>query len=232
MRGMALFAIGDLHLGFGCEKPMDIFGEKWENHFEKIKADWIEKVTERDTVIIPGDVSWAMTFEAAKIDLEWIDRLPGKKIVFKGNHDFWWSSLKRMNGVYESITFVHNAFACYEDIAICGTRGWVCPNAFMFTPEDDRIYKREAIRLENSILEASKKGYKKIYGVLHYPPTNEKKEASLFTQVFERYHVQEVIYGHIHSKANFKDGLKGMHLGVKYHLTSCDYLDFKLFQWI
>ena len=229
---MSLFVIGDLHLSFGTDKPMDVFGKAWSNHFDKIKEDWLSCVKPEDTVIIPGDISWAMSFEAAKIDLEWIDNLPGKKIIFKGNHDFWWVSITKMKGVFKTIQFVHNDFAVYEDIAICGTRGWVCPNDIQFTADDERIYKREAIRLENSILAAQKEGYIKIYGVLHYPPTNEKKEQSEFTNVFQKFGIEEVVYGHIHSKQNFKYGIKGEFEGVKYHLTSCDYLDFKLFQWI
>ena len=228
---MALFVIGDLHLSLGSDKPMDIFGEAWLNHHLKIKTDWEAKVAADDTVIVPGDVSWAMTFEEAKIDLEWLDALPGKKIVFKGNHDFWWVSKKKMTGVFKTITFVHNDFAVYEDRAICGTRGWLCPNAVKFDENDARIYQREVLRLENSILMARQSGYEKVYGVLHYPPTNDRKEASLFTACFEKYDVSQVVYGHIHAKANFKYGLIGAFNGVTYQLTSCDFLDFKLWQW-
>lgn len=228
---MALYVIGDLHLSFGTNKPMDIFGEVWVNHYEKIKEDWISRVTESDTVILPGDSSWAMTFNAATDDLKWIDELPGRKILFKGNHDYWWVSRAKMAGCYSNIEFVHNAFAIYEDMAICGTRGWLCPNEVIFTENDEKVYKREALRLENSIMMAKKAGFEKIVGVLHFPPTNDKKEPSRFTETFEKHGVKEVVYGHIHSKQNYKYGIKGLYGSVNYHLTSCDYLDFKLFEW-
>lgn len=229
---MALFVIGDLHLSFGTDKPMDKFGENWLNHFDKIKDDWENRVKDTDTVILPGDTSWAMTFQNAKSDLEWIDALPGRKILIKGNHDYWWVSRAKMTGTYNSLSFVHNDYEVYEDYAICGTRGWLCPNEAVFTEHDDKIYKREAIRLESSILMAKKAGFEKILGVLHYPPTNDLKEPSLFTEIFERHGIREVVYGHIHAAVNYKYGIKGEHRGVNYHLTSCDFLDFKLFEWL
>ncbi len=229
---MALYVIGDLHLSFGADKPMDVFGDNWLNHHEKIKADWLSKVTPEDVVIIPGDISWAMSFEAAHVDLSWIEALPGRKVCFKGNHDYWWSTQSKMAGKYATIEFVHNAFAVYEGIALCGTRGWLCPNEVKFDEDDLRIYKREILRLENSILAAKKAGYNNIYGILHYPPTNDKKHPSGFTEIFEKHGVKEVVYGHIHAKANFKYGLNQVFNGVSYHLTSCDFLEFSLFRWL
>lgn len=229
---MALFVIGDLHLSFGSDKPMDVFGEAWKEHYKKIETDWKAKVSESDTVIIPGDISWAMSFEDAMIDLKWIESLPGRKILFKGNHDYWWTSLKKMSGIFETLTFVHNGYAVYGELALIGTRGWLCPNEVKFDENDEKVYKREIIRLENSILSARKDGYTKLYGVMHYPPTNDKHDPSGFTEVFERYGVEEVVYGHLHAKSNFKYGIEGTYNGVKYHLTSCDYLDFNLFHWI
>lgn len=229
---MGLFVIGDLHLSFGSNKPMDVFGEAWTDHFKKIEADWLEKVTDGDTVIIPGDISWAMSFTEAHCDLSWIEGLPGRKILFKGNHDYWWTSHKKMTGTYETIEFIHNGYAVYDDIALVGTRGWLCPNEVKFDENDEKVYKREIIRLENSILSAKKDGYTKLYGILHYPPTNDKHEPSGFTEVFERHEVKEVVYGHLHAKSNFKFGLMGEVGGVTYHLTSCDYLDFKLLKWL
>ena len=226
---MALFIIGDLHLSFGADKPMEVFGAHWDAHYEKIKADWLEKVTDADTVIIPGDISWAITFEGAKIDLDWINVLPGRKIIFKGNHDYWWVSKTKMDPVFDRIEFVHNTYAHYGDLAICGTRGWICPGD-AFTADDDKVYKRELIRLENSIKQAQKSGFTKILGVLHYPPTNEKKEPSGFTEIFERYGITQAVYGHVHGKSNFRNALNGNYRGVNYWSTSCDYLDFKLMQ--
>ncbi len=226
---MALYVIGDLHLSLGGDKPMEVFGAHWDAHYEKVKNDWLERISETDTVIIPGDISWAITFEGAKIDLEWIHQLPGKKIIFKGNHDYWWVSKTKMDPVFDSINFVHNSFGVYEDYAICGTRGWICPGE-EFTLEDEKVYKRELMRLENSIRQAQAKGFDKIIGVLHYPPTNEKKEPSGFTELFQKYDIKQVVYGHIHGKSNFRNALKGNFNGVNYHLTSCDFLDFKLLQ--
>ena len=227
---MAIFAIGDLHLSFGEDKPMDIFGDQWALHYEKVKMDWLMRVTDEDVVILPGDTSWAMSFERAKVDLEWIDALPGRKIIFKGNHDYWWSSLSKMEGQYKTLTFVHNTFAVVGDLAICGTRGWTCPNTTKFDVDDDKIYRREGIRLETSLKQAVDKGYKNIIGVLHYPPTNDLLEPSIFTKLMSQYGVQNVIYGHVHGKAFYKMALQGLYEGVKYQLTSCDYLDFKLYE--
>lgn len=224
---MSLYIIGDLHLSFGEDKPMEIFGAHWEAHFEKIKSDWLNRVAPEDTVILPGDTSWAITFEGVRKDLDWIGQLPGTKIVFKGNHDYWWVSKKKMDAAYPEFKFVHNTFSVYEDVAICGTRGWICPNDD-FSSEDEKVYKRELMRLENSIKQAVQAGYDKIIGVLHFPPTNEKKEPSGFTDIFEKYGIKTVVYGHVHGKGNFKNALNGNYRGVQYYLTSCDYLDFKL----
>jgi len=225
---MAIYVIGDLHLSFSENKPMDIFGDHWKEHYAKIEIDWKSKVRRDDLVILPGDTSWAMNLISAKEDLMWIDQLPGKKYIFKGNHDYWWTSLNKMNGLYQSITFIHNTFEIFDEVAICGTRGWICPNGDQFEVNDEKIYKREGIRLENSLIAAKNRGFKDIIGVLHYPPTNEQKEPSIFTDLFEKYGVTTVVYGHIHSKPYYDLALQGEYRGVVYHLTSCDYLNFKL----
>ncbi len=224
---MSIFVIGDLHLSLNTDKPMDIFGDSWHNHHEKIKADWLSKVTEEDCVILPGDLSWAMSFKEAETDLGWIDELPGQKVAIKGNHDYWWTSKTKMDNQYKSIHFIHNSFESFGDIAICGTRGWLCPNEVQFDEQDEKIYKREAARLETSILKAKEAGYDQIIGVLHYPPTNEEKAPSLFTACFENYGIKTVVYGHIHG-GDFDRAIQGLHGGVNYHLTSCDFLEFKL----
>lgn len=227
---MGIFAIGDLHLSFNNDKPMDIFGDEWKDHHAKIKEDWLMRVKEDDLVIIPGDISWAMSFSEASKDLKWIDELPGRKVLFKGNHDYWWTSKKKMDGSYTSIEFMHNSFTSYDKIAICGTRGWLCPNEAQFDDNDKKIYEREAIRLENSINQAKRLGYEIIIVAMHFPPTNEKKEPSLFTDIFEKYEVKEVVYGHVHSKEYYKMTLQGTHRGINYSLASCDYLNFKLLE--
>lgn len=223
-----IYAIGDLHLGSQVEKPMSVFGYNWEKHPDNIRASWLENVNDNDAVLIPGDISWGMTLEEAYPDLDWIDQMPGRKYLIKGNHDYWWKSIKRMNRFSETMYFIQNNYFAYGDIAICGTRGWNCPGTQDYSPQDQKIYQREAHRLELSLQAAQKAGFDKIIGMTHFPPANEKKESSLFTQLFEHYHVKQVVYGHIHGKDSFLSGSLGNINGVDYQLVSCDFLDFKL----
>lgn len=225
-----IYAIGDLHLGSQVEKPMSVFGYNWDRHPENIRESWLEKVNDDDAVLIPGDISWGMTLKEAYTDLLWIDQLPGKKIMIKGNHDFWWKSINRMNGISETMFFIQNNYFAYEDMAICGTRGWNCPGSQDYSPQDQKIYQREAHRLQLSLETARRAGCEQIIGMIHFPPANEKKESSLFTQIFEHYQVKQVVYGHIHGKDSFLSGSLGNINGVTYQLVSCDYLDFKLIE--
>ncbi|MBU5454967.1 metallophosphoesterase [Caproiciproducens sp. MSJ-32] len=222
---MALYAISDLHLAFTTDKPMDIFGKKWFKHDEKIKNNWLKKVKEEDTVLIAGDVSWSMNSKESKEDLDWIDVLPGRKIVSKGNHDYWWTGITKLNNMYEKTKFLQNNFYTYEDYAICGSRGWILNSSDKFTQKDQKILNRELIRLRLSLDAAVKSGYEKIIVMIHYPPVNEKKEASVFTDLFKEYKVEKVIYGHIHGPA-LSNVLDGEFDGIEYIMTACDYLDF------
>lgn len=224
---MALFVMGDLHLSGGVDKPMDIFGEQWMEHEKKIEKNWIDLIGKDDTVLIPGDISWAMDLKEAMIDLEWIDRLPGKKILLKGNHDYWWGSVTKMNGLFENMYFLQNNYFAYQSYGICGTRGWTCPNDYKFTEQDKKVYERELQRLKLSLEDAIKNGHKELLVMTHYPPTNDQLEPSGFTEIYETYGVKKVIYGHLHGKDFFKCGLQGEYKEVSYYLTSCDYLDFK-----
>lgn len=223
---MAIYAIGDLHLSLSVDKPMDIFGGNWEGYMKKIENAWREVISEEDYVLIPGDVCWALTLEEAKIDLQWLDKLPGKKIISKGNHDYWWSSLKKMNALFESIHFIHNSYASVNGLAICGSRGWLCPNDSNFTEKDELIYKREQNRLELSLSKAVEDGYNDILVMIHFPPTNDKKEISAFQEIFEKYKVKYVIYGHLHTKYCWHLSLNGEVNGIKYYMVSSDFLDF------
>ena len=198
---MALYAISDLHLSFSTDKPMDIFGEKWAKHDEKIKENWLKMIKEEDTVLIAGDISWSMKAGDSLADLNWIDNLPGKKIISKGNHDYWWGSISKLNSMYENTKFIQNNFFTYKEYAICGTRGWICPNSEKFTEKDKKIYDRELIRLRLSLDEAKKNGYTKFIVMIHYPPTNDKFEESDFVKIFKEYNVEKVIYGHLHGPA-------------------------------
>ncbi len=225
---MSLYAIGDLHFSTAVNKPMNIFGDNWDNHEEKIINSWKSKVNEEDTVLIVGDTSWAINMNEAEADLNIIHSLPGKKIYVKGNHDYWWTTVAKLNKLYDDMSFLQNNFYQYEEYAICGTRGWICPNDVKFTEDDEKIYKREAHRLKLSLDAANKAGFKKVIVITHYPPTNDKLDPSLFTEIYESYGVEKVVYGHLHGKESFKMGLKGIRNEVEYNLVSCDYVDFNL----
>lgn len=222
---MALYAISDLHLGFDLDKPMDIFGDKWVNHEEKIKSNWEKIVNDEDTVLIAGDISWALKETDSKSHLIWIDELPGKKIISKGNHDYWWGSITKLNSMFKTTKFIQNNYYSYKDYAICGTRGWICPGSDKFTDKDDKIYKREIIRLRLSLESAKKDGFNKIIVMIHYPPTNEKFQESEFIKIFTEYNVSKVIYGHLHGNALGKV-MNGIIEGIDYVMTSSDYLNF------
>lgn len=227
---MSLYAIGDLHFSTVNPKPMNIFGENWDNHEQKIIDDWKSKVQEDDTVLILGDTSWAITLEDAKSDLDIIKDLPGKKIFIKGNHDYWWNSISKINNIYpqDDMNFIQNGYFEYENYAICGSRGWLCPNDYKFDLDDEKIYKREVLRLEMSIKKAIHDGHEDIIVITHYPPTNDKLDQSEFTYLYEKYNIKKVIYGHLHGKESFKMGLRGIRNDIEYILASCDYQDFKL----
>lgn len=221
---IGLYAISDLHLSLSSDKPMDVFGEQWYNHDERIKENWIKKVKDKDTVLIAGDISWSMKMEDGIADLEWIHRLPGRKIISKGNHDYWWGSISKLNSLYEDISFMQNNFFTHEDYAICGTRGWTIPGE-KYSEHDMKVYSREQIRLKISLDKAIEAGYNKIIVMIHYPPVNDKFEKSDFTDIFEQYDVEKVIYGHLHGPS-LKRVFEGKHNGIEYIMTSCDYINF------
>ena len=224
---MSIYAIGDLHLSFDerVDKPMDVFGELWLNHHQRLKENWEKTVTDNDTVIIAGDISWALVKEEAYADFAWIHQLPGKKVIIKGNHDLWWTGITKLNKLYDDITFLQNDYYVADGYAICGSRGWICPGNDDFSSQDEKIYKRELLRVEASLKMAKAAGYEKIIGVLHYPPTNEKFQMSGFTELFSRNGAEQVVYGHLHGKDVFKNGLSGNLNGVSYRLVSLDYVN-------
>ena len=230
---MHIYAIGDLHLsGEPPTKPMEIFGEHWLGHKEKIKQHWLETVTADDTVIICGDISWAMSLEGAAQDLDWLAQLPGRKLLLRGNHDYWWTSLAKMQKRFgEHFEFLQNGCIILGDIAVCGTRGWILPSAENFTPEDEKIYKREAIRLELSLQAAVKEEAATIITAFHYPPLFAPTEQTAFTDLLEKYNVQHCVYGHIHGE-NHVITFEGEREGINYKLVSCDTQDFRLYKII
>lgn len=240
---MSIYAIADLHLSFSSEKPMDIYGGEWINHPERVKANWEAVISERDTVIIPGDSSWALRLNEALTDLKWISGLPGKKVFIKGNHDLWWNSVSKLNALYENMFFLQNTFYEAEGYAICGSRGWICPGDDEFTAQNEKIYLRELGRLRLSLEAASKAGYGKkvggssgggenaggtgrggILGAIHFPPASDSLGRSGFTALFEEYGAEKVVYGHLHGKDAYGSGVKGIRNNIEYILTSTDYL--------
>ena len=204
---------------------MDIFGSEWQGHAERLKENWIETVGDDDTVLISGDVSWGLRLEEAMADLEWVDALPGKKIITKGNHDLWWVTKKKLDGLCKTVTFLrNNAVQTEGGTWVCGARGWLCPGADGFGPHDEKLYNRELIRLELSLKEAHDAGADDIIAMLHYPPMNDSFADSGFTELLEKYGVRTCIYGHLHGVWNFRHGFKGERNGIEYKLVSLDFL--------
>lgn len=228
---MSIYAISDIHLSFGDNKPMDIFGVNWENHTEKIKENWIKKVKEDDLVLLPGDFSWAMYLKDTYKDFEYLNSLPGKKLLLKGNHDFWWTTLKKMREYLEenkfyNIDFIYNNSYEYDNKIIVGTRGWQEGK----TSEDKRLIKRENFRLELSLKDGIKKygDDKEIIVCMHYPPFNNYEENDLnFISTMKKYNVKTCIYGHLHGEVG-ESAKQGNIDGINFSLTSCDYTKFNL----
>ena len=227
---MKICAISDLHLSLMVEKPMDVFGGAWENYTEKIKENWQKVVEKEDVVLIAGDISWAMKLEETKADFDFIEKLNGKKIIIKGNHEYWWKSISAVRDVLpESIVALQNDSVKIENYIFSGTRGWIIkegPNDQTFTEDDEKIYRREGIRLRLTLEDAikNKKEGDKLICLMHFPPFNSKREDSIFTEIFEEYKVDAVVYGHLHKSAGRYDNVYVKN-GIKYYLTSADLID-------
>lgn len=217
---MAIFALSDLHLPLGIDKPMDIFGVRWDNYVEKIEYEWKNRVGEEDYVIVNGDFSWATYLSETLEDFKFLDALPGKKLLSKGNHDYWWETLTKMNEFLEansikSISFLQNNAVLCDSVAVCGAKGWISPDDKAFKKEDAKIYRRELIRLENSLKEASKLS-DTIIAALHYPPDEA------YMEVIDKYNVYKCVFGHLHGKRaeDFRCN------NQNYALVSADFLKF------
>lgn len=229
---MKVFAISDLHLSVNNPKPMDIFGPVWENYLDKIFADWKEKVSEEDLVLLAGDFSWAMKLEDTKEDFALLSELPGKKILIRGNHDYWWKSISAVRNVLpEQFYAIQNDAIKFGNYIVCGTRLWNLPAMNKVqSEEDEKIYKRELLRLEMT-LQAAKKlktADEKIICMLHYPPYTYNEEDNEVTALIEKYGADKVVYGHIH--AYCKQNLVLEKNGVNYYLTSCDIVGNKMIE--
>ena len=221
---MKIYSISDLHLDINNTKPMDIFGPVWHDYLDKIIADWNEKVTDEDVVILAGDYSWAMKLSEVKADFEFLNKLKGKKIIIRGNHDYWWSSISQVRELLpENCYALQNDAIKIGDYIFCGNRGWIIPEGKFNTDENQKLYAREVIRAEMSLTAANKlkTDNEKIVFITHYPPFNNKVEPSEYTRLIEKYGVDIVVFGHLHGYVNPKMLYNEIN-GVKYYLTSCD----------
>ena len=227
---MKVYAISDLHLSLSGEKPMDIFGDKWEGYLDKITKDWNEKVTDNDIVLVCGDISWAMKLDTAKLDLAFLNTLKGTKILIRGNHDYWWQGITKVReSLPNGVIALQNDSVKIGNVVFCGSRGWAVEGSPDFDEHDRHIYEREVQRFKLA-LDSAKKVLEegdKLVCLIHYPPFNVRKEQSLFTKLFEENKVDKVVYGHLHGK-----GVVPYHRlninGVEYILSSCDMVDNKL----
>jgi predicted phosphohydrolase len=226
---MRVFAISDLHLAKSISKPMDVFGGDWKNYMERIETNWRSTVDEGDYVIVPGDVSWATYLDQVFEDFRFLDSLPGRKIISKGNHDYWWNSIKKLNEYVEAnnfstISFLHNNSFNIGGVVICGTRGWKCPGDDSFGADDRKIYERELIRLELSLKSAVDIKNKTVIAALHFPPTDRNGTPTGFTEIMARYGVDICVYGHLHDDAG--RAYEGICRGIDFKFVAADYLSF------
>jgi predicted phosphohydrolase len=225
---MRIFAIGDLHLEGGTGKTMDRFGDHWRNHDEKVFASWKEIGHPDDLLLIVGDSSWAMRLDEAKADLDRIGAMQGTKILFKGNHDLWWDSAKKLKQIlHPSIKIVQGDAIIINRVAIAGTRGWVCPNDQFFRPEDQKIYDREVGRLKLALdsLRKQAEEFDQLIVAMHYPPMNQDHDPTGFTELIDACAAQVCVYGHLHGDA-IGGGFTGKRNHTNYYLVSADAVNF------
>lgn len=222
---MSVYAIADLHLSLNSEKPMDVF-PGWEDYLTKLETNWRGMIQMEDTVVLPGDFSWAMSLEEAVRDFTFLESLPGRKILLKGNHDFWWATMRKMDQFLEShrfrsVTILHNNAAVAGKISICGTRGWFYEE---LQDSDRKIRMREAGRLEASVAAAEKTGLEPV-AFLHYPPVFGGFECAEMLEVLRRHHIRRCYYGHLHGRSAF-NAVEGDYQGIRMRLISADRLRF------
>ena len=223
---MAIYAIGDLYFPGGQEKPMNVFGSLWDDHVSQIITHWKETIKNDDLVLIPGDISWAMHFDQAKDDLALIAELPGEKILLRGNHDYWWTSIGKIREwLPDTMHALQNDAFRWNDVVVCGTRGWVFPTKLSpLDAQDMKIFNRELIRLELSLQEASKHNFPLI-AMTHYPPLLKDTPSTAFTELLEAYGVSLCCYGHLHD-TGIANAYRGSLHEIPYHLVSCDAINF------
>ncbi len=229
---MKIFAISDLHLSVNNPKPMDIFGPVWEGYLDKIFTQWKEKVSGDDIVLMAGDFSWAMKLDEVKSDIDIFRELPGKKVIIKGNHDYWWKSISSLRGILpENFYAIQNDAIRFDGFVVCGTRGWKgVENIDGLSPEDKKIFDREVLRLGMTLENAQKMRQEgdKLICMIHYPPVDIFHHDSPFSELIERYNVDAVVYGHLHG---YKRGdTQFVKNNIPYYLTSCDMVDNNLIE--
>ena len=231
---MSIYTIGDLHLSFSQNKSMNIFGDNWNGHADKIRKNWMEKVNKEDFVVLPGDFSWAMYLKDTYKDFEYLEKLPGNKILLKGNHDYWWSGLSKMNEYlkennFNNINFLYNNSYLVENTIIAGTRGWNLTDS----EDNEKMLNRECIRLKLSLEDGINKfgRDKEIIVFMHYPPISKAGISNGYTQkyisIMKEYGVKKCYYGHLHGTSH-SEAIEGNVDGIEFYLVSSDYLDFDL----
>jgi predicted phosphohydrolase len=223
---MRCYAISDLHLSFTSNKPMDRFGDHWYKHWEKVEHSWRQRITPKDLVLLPGDHSWALKLEEATQDLEFIEKLPGHKVLVRGNHDYWWQSLSKVRKRFPGLHFLQNDAIRLGPAAICGTRGWDLPGPNGFdNADDEKIYLRELERFKLALEALDPEASVRI-AMLHYPPLFPYRRESEFTQLLQSYRIDICVYGHLH-RSNGHKPFQGLQGGVQYYLVSCDMIEFQ-----
>ena len=221
---MKIFAISDLHLSINNPKPMDIFGPVWDGYLETIEKDWADRVAVDDIVLIPGDISWAMRLGEAEADLKYLCGFAGQKFIIKGNHDYWWGAIGEVRKRLTNNTYaIQNDAFKVGNYIICGSRGWIIPDNGVREPQDEKIYKRELIRMELSLktMNTLRTNGEKVVVMTHFPPFNSRIEDSEMIELFKKYNVDAVVYGHLHSYDKKQKRVVEKD-GIKYYLTSCD----------
>lgn len=231
---MSIFAIADLHLSLSVDKPMDVFGARWTDYMEKIRKNWCAIVNDDDTVIVPGDISWAIDYSEAKLDFEFIEKLPGKKLIGKGNHDYWWGTMAKNKAFcnelgLKTIDFLFNNAFKVENYIICGTRGWYVDEKLQNTSNDveyQKIVNREASRLKMSLDEAKKlqENGEQILVFFHFPPVFNNFVCDEIVDVLHEYKIKQCYFGHIHGSYNIPKTIE--YKGISFTLVSADYLNF------
>ena len=223
---MALYVIADLHLSLGADKPMDVF-PGWKDYVQRLEKNWTALVKPEDTVVVAGDISWAMKLEEAAADFAFLNGLPGQKLLLKGNHDYWWSTRSKIDAFFQEQGFstlhiLHNCAYRVGDVAVCGTRGWLYNSE---TAEDKKIVAREAGRLLASLAEGEKLGGEPMV-FLHYPPVYDSMECGGILDILEERRISHCYFGHIHGQYAARKALVGEYRGVRMHLISCDFVNF------